>query len=109
MVSKADRITTVTIFNQTYMIKSGDDPGYVKALAGIVDRRMNELSRQTPTVDTLKVAILAAMYLADDLQKAKRQIDGYSAEVKSKVQLMLDRLEPCLAATPSRTVPETEV
>ena len=108
MSSNAEPITSVTIFNQTYMIKSGDDPAYVKALAGIVDRRMNELSRQTPTVDTLKVAILAAMYLADDLQKAKRQIDGYSAEVKSKVQLMFDRLEASLGYDDSRSAPKPE-
>ena len=102
MTSNAEQITTVEIFNQTYKIKSGDDPAYVTALAGFVDQRMNELARQTPTVDTLKVAILAAMYITDDLQTARRRIDEYTAEVESKVQLMLNRLEPLLEADQDR-------
>ena len=102
MGSKADQITTVTIFNQTYKIKSGDDPAYVQALASIVDRKMNELSQQTPTVDSLKVAILAAMYIADDLQATKRQIDRFSTDVQSKVQWMVNRLEPALERGDSR-------
>lgn len=96
MAGNAEQITTVTIFNQTYKIKSGDDPTYVAELAGFVDRKMNELSRKTPTVDTLKVAILAAMYIADDLYEARQVIKGYAEEVDGRVQLMLDQLSPLL-------------
>ena len=73
------------------------------ALAGYVDQKMNELAQQTPTVDTLKVAILAAMYIADDLQTATRKVDGLTDQVENKVQLMLERLEPLLETAADQT------
>ena len=109
MASNAEKITTVRIFNQTYKIKSGDDPAYVTALADIVDRKMNELSRHTPTVDSLKVAILAAMYIADDLHSLQKEFKGYAGEVESKVQLLVEQLAPVLEAEAGGSPQGTEV
>src|ERR671928_150268 len=50
----------VEIYNQTYNIRSDGDSEYVIGLAEFVDRRMREISSGTLTVDSLKVAILAA-------------------------------------------------
>ena len=55
-------VTRVRIFNQTYDIRA-DDSSYVEELARMVDERMLEISKMTPTVDSLKVSILAALNL----------------------------------------------
>jgi len=60
-----DRSTSVEIFNQVYSIR-GDNPEKIRALAEIVDRKMKEVSQFSRIADTNKVAILAALSIADE-------------------------------------------
>lgn len=64
--------TAVTIYGQTYHLKGSTDQGYLQDLAGLVDRKMREVVEATGTADTQKVAILAALNLADDFMQARR-------------------------------------
>ncbi len=59
----------VEIYNQTYNIRSDGDSEYLMRLADFVDSRMREISSGTLTVDSLKVAILAALHIADELHR----------------------------------------
>lgn len=58
--------TPVTIFGRTYHLRGDGDPGYLGELAAEVDRRMQAVADSTGTADTLKIAILAALNLADE-------------------------------------------
>src|SRR3954462_576421 len=85
----------VEIYNQTYNIRSDGDSEYVIGLAEFVDRRMREISSGTLTVDSLKVAILAALHVADELHRLKRlheQADQQLASRSAECAEMLDRL-----------------
>ncbi|HYO63512.1 MAG TPA: cell division protein ZapA [Pyrinomonadaceae bacterium] len=85
----------VEIYNQTYNIRSDGDSEYVTELAEFVDRRMREISSGTLTVDSLKVAILAALHIADELHRLKRlheQADSQLATRSAECAEMLDRL-----------------
>ena len=85
----------VEIYNQTYNIRSDGDSEYVTGLAEFVDRRMREISSGTLTVDSLKVAILAALHIADELHRLKRlheQTDSQLAARSAECAEMLDRL-----------------
>jgi cell division protein ZapA len=62
----ADEPTPVTIFGRTYHLRGGADPQYLGTLAARVDSKMREVADATGTADTLKVAILASLNLADD-------------------------------------------
>jgi cell division protein ZapA len=64
--------TAVTIFGRTYHLRGDGDHAYLTELAGIVDRKMSEVAEATGTADTLKVAILASLNIADDYLKAGR-------------------------------------
>ena len=85
----------VEIYNQTYNIRSDGDTEYIIQLAGFVDSRMREISSGTLTVDSLKVAILAALHIADELHRLKHmheQADSQLAARSSECAEMLDRL-----------------
>lgn len=85
----------VEIYNQTYNIRSDGDSDYISELAGYVDSRMREISSGTLTVDSLKVAILAALYIADELHRLKNvheQADEQLASRSAECAEMLDRL-----------------
>src|SRR6266542_2351675 len=85
----------VEIYNQTYNIRSDGDTEYIIQLAEFVDSRMREISSGTLTVDSLKVAILAALHIADELHRLKHvheQADAQLALRSSECAEMLDRL-----------------
>src|SRR5438132_13984101 len=85
----------VEIYDQSYKIRSDGDSKYILQLAEYVDRRMREISSGTLTVDSRKVAILAALYIADELhqlQKVHEQADAQLATRSAECSEMLDRL-----------------
>ncbi len=85
----------VEIYNQTYNIRSDGDTEYIIQLAEFVDSRMREISSGTLTVDSLKVAILAALHIADELHRLKNlheQADSQLAARSTECAEMLDRL-----------------
>jgi cell division protein ZapA len=84
----------VVIYNQTYNLRSDHDPEYIHELAAHVDKRMNEIARATMTVDSLRVAILAALQIADELyqsRKEMRETEEEIAERSSKYAELLDQ------------------
>lgn len=95
-VNAADSPTIkVEIYDQAYTVRSDGDPEYLKQLAEYVDQRMREISNGTLTVDSRKVAILAALYIADELhqlRKAHDQNDEQLATRSVECAEMLDRL-----------------
>lgn len=103
IVGKSSMETTTTaaptirveIYNQTYNIRSDGDTEYLTQLADFVDARMREISSGTLTVDSLKVAILAALHIADELHRLKQtyeQADAQLATRSSECAEMLDGL-----------------
>ena len=98
--SSMDTTTTtptirVEIYNQTYNIRSDGDTEYIIQLAEFVDSRMRDISSGTLTVDSLKVAILAALHVADELHRLKHlheQADAQLATRSAECAEMLDKL-----------------
>ena len=85
----------VEIYDQSYTIRSDGDSEYIRQLAEYVDQRMREISSGTLTVDSRKVAILAALYIADELHQLRKiheQADEQLATRSAECSEMLDRL-----------------
>src|SRR5436190_8913341 len=85
----------VEIYDQAYTVRSDGDPEYLRELAEYVDQRMREISSGTLTVDSRKVAILAALYIADELHQMRKlheQADEQLAARSIECSDMLDRL-----------------
>lgn len=85
----------VEIYNQTYNIRGNGDSEYIVQLAEYVDRRMREIASATMTVDSLKVAILAALHIADELHQMKQryeQLDAQLAQRSAEAGELLDQV-----------------
>ena len=85
----------VEIYNQTYSIRSDGDNEYIQDRAQYVDGKMREISQGTMTVDSLKVAILAALHIADEyyqLKHTQAQSDAQLATRSQECSEMLDKL-----------------
>jgi cell division protein ZapA len=65
----AGNFVTVEIYDQVYHL-SGQDTDHIRELAARVDAKMRAVAAHGRTVDSLRVAVLAALNLADELSQA---------------------------------------
>ena len=91
----------VEIYNQTYSIRSDGDSEYIMRLADFVDKRMRDISSGTLTVDSLKVAILAALHIADELHRLKAVHESADAQLASRSTECVEMLDKLLKAPPT--------
>ena len=82
MADKGNHVQ-VEIFGQTYSVKAGSDAAYVRKLAAFVDEEMKDVSRASGAVDSLKVAVLAALNLADECFRLREEAQGKHATSSS--------------------------
>ncbi len=89
-----DNFVKVTIYGQEYTIKAPADATYIKNIAEYVDQKMREIQEElnTPQVPA-KVAILAAMNIADEYFAIKRVHDDVKNSVEGKVSSLLEVIE----------------
>jgi len=89
------RVLSVEIHGQRYPIRSSLDPEYVLRLAGYVDPKIAAAADSTPSGDSLRLAVLAALNIADELfrmREANRARDSQIAERASELEQLVDRV-----------------
>jgi len=96
MATKATAKTEVEIFGTVYHVRGEDNPEHLQEVAALVDQRMRDVAQQVSTVDTAKIAILAALNIADELHRHGRQQDGERVDIKEKVAKLTEKLEKAL-------------
>lgn len=88
-------VISVDIHGQRYPIRSTLDEEYVVRLAGYVDEKMRAAAESSPSGDALRLAVLAALNVADELfrcRDASRARTGELAERAGELERLLDRL-----------------
>ena len=94
-MSESTRIVPVEIHGQRYPVRSGLDPEYVARLAAYVDQKIRAAADSTPTGDSLRLAVLAALNIADELFRCRERDsarNGELAERAGELERLLDRL-----------------
>jgi len=89
MDAKYDSIS-VEIFGQTYNVRGEGDPDYLAELARFVDSRMRDVAAQVATVDPMKIAILAALNIADEFSRFRKERHGAWIEKTEELSQRLD-------------------
>ena len=65
----------VEIFGETYPLKSDEPADYVRQLAKLVDDNMRDVANKTRSFSGTKIGVLAALQLADEYYKLKKDYD----------------------------------
>ncbi|HET6180751.1 MAG TPA: cell division protein ZapA [Candidatus Sulfotelmatobacter sp.] len=86
----------VEIFDQAYNLR-GSDPEYIVKLAEYVDCKMRAVAEATNTIDTVRLAVLAALNIADEyhLLKKNHQESG-ATDYQKRAHLLADALDEVL-------------
>ena len=94
--TKGTTSVEVEIFGAVYPVRGEHDREYLEKLARLVDRKMREIGSHVPTVDTGKIAILAALNLADELLQCTQQQEGERVQIMEKVAELTGELTQAL-------------
>jgi cell division protein ZapA len=85
----------VEIYDQTYQLR-GSDPEYINQLADFVDTKMRLIAQQASTVDSLRVAVLAALNIADEYLMLKRRFDAIDSDYHTRAEQLSGALDEVL-------------
>ncbi|MGD0825586.1 MAG: cell division protein ZapA [Terriglobales bacterium] len=88
----------VEIFDQVYNLR-GSDAEYILRLAEYVDGKMRAVSQQTATVDSVRLAVLAALNIADEYHLLKRRLEEASPEARQRASKLASALDEVLRDT----------
>ena len=98
MAGKSTTTVEVEIFGSTYHVRGDSDSDYLQELASLVDAKMQEVADHLKTVDRTKIAILAALNVADELAQCRRQLGegGGSDAIGEKISKLTGDLNAAL-------------
>jgi cell division protein ZapA len=85
----------VEIFDQAYNLR-GSDAEYILKLAEYVDAKMRAVAEATNTIDTVRLAVLAALNIADEYHLLKRNQDNGATDYLKRAHLLADALDEVL-------------
>jgi cell division protein ZapA len=97
-VERRGSVTQVEIFGQTYNVRAEGDSSYIHDLARFVDSRMKEVAERTATVDTTKIAILAALNISDDLHQREKSRKDSPTDAVARAERLIQKLDAALGS-----------
>jgi len=88
----------VEIFGQEYKIKGAGDPGYIHRIAGYVDSKMREIAHSSGIMSQSRIAILAALNIADELHQERDGREKVEEELDMQAAKLSEILEDKISA-----------
>jgi cell division protein ZapA len=85
----------VEIYDQVYNLR-GTDADYILKLAEFVDTKMRSVAEQTATVDSLRLAVLAALNIADEYHLLKKRYEALASEYRQRAGMLAGALDEVL-------------
>ena len=99
------RVIHVEIHGQQYPIRSALEPTYVAELAAYVDQKMRAAAHETAAGDTLKIAVLAAINIADEFFRAQHDDRERRERMSSRAEELERLLDSALGYAATQPVP----
>jgi cell division protein ZapA len=91
------QVVQVDIHGQRYAVRSDLDPQYISELAAYLDEKMRAAALELASADPLRIAVIAALNISDELQRARTDTRGVedrvqrrAAEIERMVDAVLD-------------------
>jgi cell division protein ZapA len=88
-----ERFVEVNILGHDYTVKTDAETEYIQEIASYVDKKMSEIVRNTKTVSTLNVAILAALNIADEFFKEMQKREELIQEVEHRSEEIVKTID----------------
>jgi cell division protein ZapA len=99
MDRNANRVVPVEINGQRYPIRSHLDPDYVLQLGAYVDERMRAAAMESSGSDSVKVAVLAALNIADEYFRCRNEVSSDSGRLRDRAATIERLVDGALTLT----------
>lgn len=96
-MSNRTEVTRVNIFGREYTIRGAGSPSYIAEIAHYVDMKMRQMTDNATLASTAKVAIFAALNIADELFQKRDQYGEMEESNSNELTRLADRIEQVLA------------
>ena len=93
----ADVVVPVEILGQRYPIRGTLDASYIRQLASFVDEKMRAAAGQTSETDSARVAVVAALNIADEVFRLRAPAESHEAEVAARLASLEQLIDEALA------------
>ncbi len=74
----------VEIYDRLYTLRSDSEEKYARRLAKLVDGKMRSIAEKTQTIDSLELAVLAALHFADECERLSERYQKLNGAVAEK-------------------------
>ncbi len=88
----------VEIFGQEYKIRGAGDPQYIHKIAGYVDKKMREIAHSSGILSQSRIAILAALNIADELYQEREKRERVQGELGRQAERLSELLDNKISA-----------
>jgi len=86
----------IEIYDQLYNVNGEQNEEYLKELAAYVDSKMRTIAESTHMVDSLKVAVLAALNIADEMFTTRQKQQEIEGPLRKRVEKCVAMVEKAL-------------
>jgi len=97
-VADETNVIPIEIQGQRYPIRTALEPEYVARLAAFVEDRIKAASDSTPAGDPLRLAVLAALNIADELFRCREATERQAGDVAQRAEALERLLDRVLMA-----------
>ena len=84
---------TVNIYGESYTVKSDEAPEYIQEVAAFIDGKMRDIAGSGKIVTTDKIAILAALNIADEFFRARRSWKEKEGKTEARIEKLIETLK----------------
>ena len=82
----SSRVVNVDIHGQRYAVRSDLDPQYIGELARFLDEKMTAASRELASNDPLRIAVIAALNISDELYRTRQDSQGADGRMRARAE-----------------------
>lgn len=86
----------IEIFDQIYNVQADGDEAYLRELAAFVNEKMRSVAEATRQVDSMRVAVLSALNITDELFTMRRHQQELEGPLRQRVEKCVNLVEKAL-------------
>lgn len=95
-LSREKILVKIEIYGQSYNVHADGNEEELRELAAFVDAKMRTVAEATHTVDSVRVAVLAALNIADELHRLQSRQDAVDGPLRKRVEKCVAMVEKAL-------------
>jgi cell division protein ZapA len=86
----------IEIYDQTYSVQADQNEENLKELAAYVDSKMRPVAKAPGTVEPVKLAVLAALNIADEMFTLRQRQEKIEGPLRKRVEKCVALVEKAL-------------